>query len=402
MIRRQFLCLVTCLACLFVLGWLKSLRASVDCQTTDFAARQYAAAKVGRAKPPAPKNDFVERHSLLKLNGPTNDSSIESDYPRQPVVEKNNLTSPKSENLVHKNSNPSVLNYSSHPSLANSATRSTMSSLAYVQGGVRKLHVVYLPRDLSRHSASIHGQTSIVTMKHTDTYQILPSRRYNHSFDIHQPFSLPQPVATMTVEELLDTVWMKELKQFLTRVPKSRKPVALVTSDHALRGVLLNWLIAAVAVVRPPVSSILVLSLDKSLYELLNARGIPCIHVASTSFLKPTMKLEKHVPFSQAMIIRLTVMRLLNHWGFNVVNYDTDAVIMRNPYLIYQRHSQADIIGSHGLFPTWIRQSWGLTLCIGVTVVRSSPRTGELAGILYKCPSRQVHCACMVIINTYA
>lgn len=345
---------------------------------TDYAVRT---ALVGKAKA-TPKDGSVERHSSLKLNRPTNDSSVGSDYPKQFAAERplpyiSNLTSSKSEDSIRETSNLSALNLS-HPTLTIDAN-STSSPLASVQRGTQKLRVFYLPKDTAD---SIHDQSNVVTMKQANAYRVLPSRQYNHSFETHHPFSLPQPAATMSVQELLGTVWMKELKQFLTRVPKSHKPIALITSDYTLRGVLLNWLIAAVTVVRPPVSNILVLSLDKSLYELLNIREIPCIHIAPTSFLKPTTILEKHVAFSQAMIIRLTVMRFLNHWGFNVVNYDTDAVIMRNPYLIYQRYSEADIIGSYGLFPTWIRQIWGLTLCMGVIVIRSSPQTGELARLL--------------------
>jgi len=30
-------------------------------------------------------------------------------------------------------------------------------------------------------------------------------------------------------------------------------------------------------------------------------------------------------------IICVTVMRLLNHWGFDVVIYDDDAIILKNP-----------------------------------------------------------------------
>ena len=160
----------------------------------------------------------------------------------------------------------------------------------------------------------------------------------------------------------------------------SHEPIALLTADHSYRAVLVNWLITATVVVQPPVRNILVLSLDKYLYEMLKARRIPCIHVDPSTVLNPAIYLKKRgsplVKF-QLMIIRMTVLRLLNHWRFDVILYDIDALLMQNPHKIYQHYSGAHIIGSHGNFPVWIKKEWGLTLCTGLLLIRSSPKTGE-------------------------
>ena len=189
------------------------------------------------------------------------------------------------------------------------------------------------------------------------------------------------PASTMSTEELLTTVWMKELKEILTKFPtKSCEPIALLSADYTYRNVLLNWLISATVVLKPPVNNILVLTLDKYLYEMLKTRRIPSIHVDPTTILNPSYSHKKSKPpliKCQIMISRVTVTRFLNHWGFNVITYDIDAIIMQNPQMIYEEYSEEDIIGSYGTSPKWLYKKWGFTLCGGVILIRSSPRTGE-------------------------
>ena len=270
----------------------------------------------------------------------------------------------------------------STPNLDKTKSRSTTVSYPIrIRGKSHNLHIIQLPKDPSQFSPP--NRQNDISQSNVD--QIHSTPYYNGSFKIYQPFSLPQPVATKSVQDLLETTWMRELKDFLTKVPTSPDPIALVSSDYTFRGVLLNWLVTATIIVQPPISNILVISLDESTYELLKVKGIPCIYTAPASFLKPTTLLDQHTAFSQVMIIRLTVMRIINHWGFDIANYDIDALVRRNPLPLYQKYSGADIIGSHGSFPKEIRQYWGVTVCMGVIMIRNSPRTGKFAGF-GQCP----------------
>jgi len=158
-------------------------------------------------------------------------------------------------------------------------------------------------------------------------------------------------------------------------------PITLVSSDYKYREVLLNWLISALVRVDRPLSNILVLSLDSSLHTLLQDRGFACIHIPPESLLNPVLSasLTRHIAFTQVHVLRLTVMRFLNHWGFDVANYDTDAIIMKNPELLYyKRHQRSDFIGSYGHFPQQLQREWGIAVCIGVVMIKSSVRTGIL------------------------
>ena len=199
-------------------------------------------------------------------------------------------------------------------------------------------------------------------------------------FEIREPFSLPVPFATLPLDQILHTEWLQALKDFLHTLKPDSGPVTIVSSDYKYSEVLLNWLISALVRVDRPLSNVLVLSLDSSLQALLQRRGFACIHVPPESLVRPTLiaKLKYHVAFTQVHILRLTMMRFINHWGFDVANYDTDAIIMKNPEpLYYRQYKSSDFIGSYGHFPQEMQREWGIAVCIGVVMIKSSKQTGE-------------------------
>lgn len=190
-------------------------------------------------------------------------------------------------------------------------------------------------------------------------------------------FSLPTPKATLPLTQLVKCAWMTELRDYLTSITRSPRLVSLVSSDYKYREVLLNWLITAQVKVDKPLSNVLVLSLDKSLHTLLKGKEIPCVHIPTSCLLRPSLKLTKHVAFTQVHIMRVLVMRLLNHWRYDVANYDSDALILRNPEPRYKELSDCHLIGSVGHFPKQMDKKWGTAVCIGVVMIRASPQTGQ-------------------------
>ena len=212
--------------------------------------------------------------------------------------------------------------------------------------------------------------------------QMSPST--SDGFTSGHAFSLPVPFATLPLGRILQTQWMKELRDYLGSLKPHSGPITLVSSDYKYREVLLNWLISALVRVDTPLSNVLVLSLDPSLHTLLRGRGFACIHIPPESLCPAlTANLTSHVAFKQVHVLRLTVMRFLNHWGFDVANYDTDAIIMKNPEpLYYQKYGGSDFIGSYGHFPHEMQREWGLAVCIGVVMIKSTIHTGIVILIL--------------------
>ena len=203
-----------------------------------------------------------------------------------------------------------------------------------------------------------------------------------HNFKIRRPFSLPVPFATLPLDQILHTEWLQALKDFLSTLKPDSGLVTVVSSDYKYSEVLLNWLISALVQVDRPLSNVLVLSLDSSLHALLQGKGFACIHVPPEQLLQSVvinrLALTGHVAFTQVHILRLTVMRFINHWGFDVANYDTDAIIMKNPEpLYYHQYKSSDFIGSFGHFPQEMQREWGIAVCIGVVMTKNSKQTGN-------------------------
>ena len=199
---------------------------------------------------------------------------------------------------------------------------------------------------------------------------------WSDQFFFQSPFSLPTPKATLPLPQLLQCDWLNELRGHLTSFPRGSL-VSLVSSDYNYREILLNWLLTAQ--VRPdrPLSNVLVLSLDASLHQLLIERHIPCVHIPTSCLLSPSLKLTRHIAFTQVHIMRVLVMRILNHWGYDVANYDSDALILKNPEPRYNELRDCHLIGSVGHFPQKMNKEWGTAICIGVVMIRASPVTGK-------------------------
>lgn len=229
-------------------------------------------------------------------------------------------------------------------------------------------------------TATSQADRTLIQSKISPRDGVGSARSDSHIFAIRPPFSLPVPLASLPLSQILQTHWLQALQNFLKSLNPHSGPVTIVTSDFSYREVLLNWLISAQVRVDRPLSNVLVLSVDASLYTLLKDRGVPCIHIPPQSLLSSalTARLKKHIGFTQSQVSRLTVIRFINHWGFDVALYDTDAIILKNPELLYyKQYSDSDIIGTYGHFPQQIMQEWGLAICIGVAVFKSTTHRGK-------------------------
>ena len=187
--------------------------------------------------------------------------------------------------------------------------------------------------------------------------------------------TVPYPRITKSVNYtgLMDQQWFSQLQSFLNTCTDA-SPVAFVSANYAYREVLINWLISARIKVRgEPLENVLVGALDEPLHTLMLAKGIDSIYIEPDSILTEPDWVK---PYSKLLIARITVLRLINLWGYDVTQFDTDAIVIKNPQPLYNVHFDSDIIGSTGLFPQELSRKWGFTLCMGMIVFRSTVKTG--------------------------
>lgn len=193
-------------------------------------------------------------------------------------------------------------------------------------------------------------------------------------FPFQSDFSFPQPNVMRTLDDISRASWVTDLRYYLSTYNYSRE-ISLVTSNSKYTDVLLNWLISATVKSGIPVKSILIISLDKTIHRLLLAKQFCSIFIPPRSLLDASANFSQ--PFEHIMMARLAIMRIVNHFGYDFVMYDSDAVILKDPQPLYDTLPYEDIIGSVGKIPYDLAAEWGITICIGVVLVRSSPKTGE-------------------------
>ena len=201
------------------------------------------------------------------------------------------------------------------------------------------------------------------------------------SFLLDNSFSSPWH-NSRSVETIQKEPWFKELTTFLLNsVPNS--PIVLVASDSDFQDALLNWLISALLRQTEPVTNILVLTYRPSLCVFINSKQIVnCISIVPYSLTSEDVYTSKRYNgMYRLLVIRVFVMRLLTYWGYNVANFDTDAILLKNPIPVLQspEFSNSDVIGTFGgSLPGALHNKWGVVLCMGAIFLRSTSHTERL------------------------
>ena len=228
--------------------------------------------------------------------------------------------------------------------------------------------------------ANIHIVQPENTSNHLTT-SVVPHQADNSSagYVLKQDFTLPHPLSYKSVQEIVNQRWYKDLQVNVNL--KSKSFVYLVSSNSAYMEVLLNWLLSAVTQAGVQIETILVISYDEGVSTVLSERQIPTIYVPFNEILSENVVL-KASEFTKVMMSRLAVFRLLNHWGVDVVNLDTDAILLRDPEPLFNSYNDSEVVGMQGRFPPELIQEWGATICAGTVLIRSSPKTGIIANYM--------------------
>lgn len=190
-----------------------------------------------------------------------------------------------------------------------------------------------------------------------------------------EDFSFPQPRVTKELGHIRKTSWIRHLRHYLNSIGHDTKQIYLLTSNYQYLDVLLNWLISAVVRSNVTIQSVLTISMDYSTHSILQAKGFPSVFVAPSNLFIPNFNFS--APFERVMMLRLTLMRIISHFGFDVAMIDTDAIMLKNPQTLFDAQMGIDIIGSMGTIPEDLLSEWPMTICIGVVLVRSSEETGK-------------------------
>ena len=163
-------------------------------------------------------------------------------------------------------------------------------------------------------------------MKHSESI-VVKTNGGESDFTIANDFAFPHALNTLKdVKKIASTKWVKDLASVMTTWPNNRT-VMVVSGNVEFQQPLLNWIISAVLKANVSLDHILIIAADEMLHKLLKERSIGSIFVPPGSLYDSKiikMSTHKLITFS-----RFAVVRLLNHWGFTVVHFDSDALILR-------------------------------------------------------------------------
>ena len=202
------------------------------------------------------------------------------------------------------------------------------------------------------------------TQKHQFIEYILSSR------SVTLPWRHSKPIG-----EVVRQPWVYTLQIYLKTVQQGQY-ISLITAGLNYRDILINWLISALVRVKTPLANVIVLCPNKGLWQFMKKKGIMSLYIPPESIVEQS-ETKTDAILRDVEIIHVTVMRLLNHWGFDVVTYDGDAIILKNPEPVYSRYRDSDLVGTFGgTWPQTLYKRWGVVVCTGTMVFRSTSHTG--------------------------
>ena len=197
------------------------------------------------------------------------------------------------------------------------------------------------------------------------------------NFSVSSDFTFPHPTVFQPTVKILESDWVQQLKAYLLSIHPAHSLTITVATKSFLPN-LLNWLIAAHILVEPPMEHVLVLALDKEVHSLLAQRKIPCIHVPYKSVLREMLE-----QVTSVWMTRLAVLRLINHWGYDVLHLDNDAIPLRNPHTLFDNYMDYDVVSSRGRMPFELSEGpWKFTLCMGAVLLRGTQGMGKISVFL--------------------
>ena len=171
----------------------------------------------------------------------------------------------------------------------------------------------------------------------------------------------------------MDTKWVCDLYHEVKQMQSKQLTLLICSKDYL--EVLVNWLAQAVLHAHHPVDSILIIATDSFTQDVMHHKGIHSVFISVDAVVYLKGLSRKIEPI---WITKLSVIRLLNHWNYNVLAFDTDALMMKDVQPLLDKFSTSDIVSSTSKHPLECFRKWKVpTMNVGAILYKSSPATGS-------------------------
>ena len=230
---------------------------------------------------------------------------------------------------------------------------------------LRKTH--HSPKTVDVPEFGVSLSTESVTIRVKDS---------SRTFNISKDFTFPHFKCILRRNrQMAETPWIIDLAEIMSKT--NEKTLFVITVNQGYRDTFLNWLITAVFKGGISLDRILVISLDQSIQEFLQGHGVACIYVPVKSLFHSLVSHYWIDEYGLVMFTRISVVRLLNHWGYSVVMIDTDALVLHDPQPLFDTYPSSSIVASSGTQPRTLYSVWNTTACNGLILLRSNLQMGK-------------------------
>ena len=177
-------------------------------------------------------------------------------------------------------------------------------------------------------------------------------------------------IPNYTLPISMNVRWVNDLRREVEQL--TGRQVTLLVCNKKYLDVLVNWLIYSILYASQPVESVLIIAIDFFSYSVLQRKGFHSVYISPAAVIKPSFNW-----LSRIWMTRLTIIRLLNYWNFNVLVIDSDAIMLKNIHPLLDKFNTSDIIASSASHPRKLSKKWNApTMCMGFMLIKSSPATG--------------------------
>ena len=191
-------------------------------------------------------------------------------------------------------------------------------------------------------------------------------------------FLLPYPNLTFTASKMLRSHWVVNMKRKLDEAKLGKQLTFVMVSSNYF-STLLNWMVHAKLHAASTLNNLIVVCADEKSHNTLTKKGILSVVIKTTDVIKNLSDIDGAV-FHARVVVRLTVLRLLSYWGFDVFQMDIDALLVKNIQPIFDHFSDTDMVASiverYKCAPSTAFKAWKFCICTGAVLIRSNPNTG--------------------------
>jgi len=186
----------------------------------------------------------------------------------------------------------------------------------------------------------------------------------------------PYSSLTFPPNKMLKSQWAVDFKAKLDAA-KPDKLVILLIIKYDNFPSLINWLAHARSHTESLLEKVIVVSLDEQSHYTLLRKGI-------FSAFVPVGEVIKSLSSSKAyaeMITRFTLLRILNYWGYDVLQMDSNVIFMKDIQPILDHFNDTDLVAStleDNCAPTDAYKTWKFCVSLGFLLIKDTFNTGTL------------------------